>query len=252
MGKGSKPPPPPNYAKKYKMGLDTELQYAPLFAQAEYENRLKYDPLYAQQQYDLMAKYAPQQAQLEQDIQKQLDPQGYQAHQALGSEVNADLARGYEMDPRLLEQVQQQIRGAQVARGNALGNAPITAEATQTGQAAEALRQQRIANAAGYLGLPTGGQTAAQSLPFNAAAAPNTSFQFIDRNAGTKGDQFALQNYGNLMSYYNAQQQQGSMFGSGLGALGGSILGGIFGGGLPGAAAGAKMGGAIGGWLGGG
>lgn len=251
MGKKKKPPPPPNYADAYRQGLETELQYAPQFAQSEAEMRAKYDPIYAQEQFDLQQRYAPQQAQLMQEIQRQIDPGGYNAHKALGEEVNKGLADGYSMDPRLLSQVQQQIRGAQVARGNYLGDAPISAEGTQTGAAAQQLHDTRLAQAGAFLGLPTGGQTAAQSGAFEGAAAPNTSFQFIDRNAGTKGDQFSLQNYGNLMSYYKANQANNSQFGSGIGSLIGAVGGGLFGG-FGGASAGAKLGGGIGGMFGGG
>lgn len=203
----AKAPAPPDQSQSYEKQVQIDLKYAPQQAQAEYENRLHYDPLYAQQQLQLMQQYGPQYAQYAQQIQSQIDPQTFTAHQQLGDAVNSDLKQGYNLDPRMAQQIQQSVRAGQVARGNYLGNAPITAEATQTGNAAAQMYQQRLANVGSYLGLPSATSNATQGAALGSGAAPNTNFQFINRQAGQQGQQFALSNYQNQLAAANFNAQ---------------------------------------------
>lgn len=135
---------------------------------------------------DVSAKMSDQMAQALLDIQrnygeayirqrladlKQADPTGYAARQQLfdkiladskanpnrplaedlQSEVNSMLQSAGQLDKRGMEQVQQGVRGKQVARGIFLGNAPTSQEATAVVQASQNLRDQQQAAAQSYL-----------------------------------------------------------------------------------------------------
>jgi len=108
---------------------------------------------------DALAKYA------------QLDPAGYAQMQQLSgafgsyltsAQQQADL--GTALDPMLQRQIEQSVRAGQAARGNLYGTPQMVEEAMTTGQAGEALRQQRmqaLANASAAMSsYLTGGPTA--------------------------------------------------------------------------------------------
>lgn len=66
----------------------------------------------------------------------------------LQTQTLADLALGGTMDPTVAREVQQATRVGQAARGLVLGPASAYEEAMNTGATAQALRQQRLTNAA--------------------------------------------------------------------------------------------------------
>lgn len=57
--------------------------------------------------------------------------------------INAELQKGGQLDSRQQQQVQEKVRGKQVAKGITLGNAPAAAEASAMVQASEAQRDAR-------------------------------------------------------------------------------------------------------------
>lgn len=61
-------------------------------------------------------------------------------------------ALGSQLDPTTAKQVEQQTRLAQAGRGNVYGTPQMVEEAMQTGQAGQALQQQRTQNLAAALG----------------------------------------------------------------------------------------------------
>jgi hypothetical protein len=93
---------------------------------------------------------APKSPQDALDQYQKLDPQGFANMQALGSSENLglksatdQLALGSQLDPVSQMQVEQQARKAQADRGNLYGSGQAAVEAMTTGQAGQALLQQR-------------------------------------------------------------------------------------------------------------
>src|SRR5688572_22185204 len=100
MGGGSSAPPAaPDWAEQYKAGAETELEFAPQFAQQEFESRLKYAPQYSKLATALYKDLAPKIAKVNLQALKKVDPQGIALRNALFGEVSGDLAQGYAIDP---------------------------------------------------------------------------------------------------------------------------------------------------------
>lgn len=120
---------------------------------------------------DIQRGLGPQFIQQRLDELKQADPQGYAARQDLFDRIIADsnehpdrpladdlqskivgqLTNAGKLDARELEQVQQQVRGGQVARGNFLGNSATAEEAGAAVNASDALKGQQQSQALGFL-----------------------------------------------------------------------------------------------------
>jgi len=103
---------------------------------------------------------------------KLADPQGYAARKELFDRIMADteahpdrplaedlqssivgqLQNAGRLDRRMLDEVQQSVRGGQVGRGNFLGNAAVSQEAGAVAGASDALRDQQQQTALGFLG----------------------------------------------------------------------------------------------------
>ena len=90
---------------------------------------------------------------------KQVDPNEYAARAGLGTSMDSYLksmqdqfALGSKLDPTTAKQVEQQTRLAQAGRGNVYGTPQMVEEAMQSGQAGQALQQQRTQNLAAALG----------------------------------------------------------------------------------------------------
>src|ERR1043165_3536474 len=125
----------------------------------------------AQTLLDIQRGLGPQYIQQRLDELKQADPRGYAARQELFDRILADsqahpnrplaedlqssivsqLTNAGKLDARELEQVQQQVRGGQVARNNFLGNAATAQEAGAAVKASDALKSQQQAQALGFL-----------------------------------------------------------------------------------------------------
>ena len=93
------------------------------------------------------------------DTFKGVDPAEYAARQGLGTSMDSYLksvqdeyALGSQLDPVTQMQVEQQARKAQAARGNLYGSGQGAVEAMTTGQAGQALKQQRLGNLQTALG----------------------------------------------------------------------------------------------------
>lgn len=139
---------------------------------------------------------------IEQRLQEleQSDPIGFELRQKLGEAVRADLDAGFGLGDGLRSEIQQGIRGGQVARGNLFGAAPVAAEAFGVGEAALRLRQQRLGNVASFL---SGTTPVAQFSQINGAQGGAASFNplgvgqgvGLNPNAGAQGAQFAMQSY---------------------------------------------------------
>ena len=90
---------------------------------------------------------------------KQTDPEEYAQRQGMATSMDkflasqqADYALGSQLDPVSQMQVEQQARAGQAARGNLYGSGQAAVEAMTTGQAGQALKQQRMTNLQQALG----------------------------------------------------------------------------------------------------
>lgn len=161
---------------------------------------------------DLANKYSSDFTSIARKQLKELDPSGFALREQLGKSLEAELAAGQSMTPEEERLVSQSIRGAQVARGNVYGGAPIAQEAFARYGAGVNRQQQRMANVQSYLGLnpivaQAGGLSALQqgSVPFRQTPVPQGVN--INPNAGKQGTDFALGVYDNQTRQYAAQTQ---------------------------------------------
>ena len=164
---------------------------------------------------------------------KAADPTGYEVRQMLGEAAKEDLALGSQLSPEMRNQVEQQERAAQAARGNIYGSAPAAAEAMAVGDAGFRMRQQRLANAASFLsgttpvsqfGQISGAQGGAS--PFNPVGIQ--SGLTLNPNAGAQGQQFAMNTYNQQMNYAANQQPIGMQLLGMAAGIGGQAVGGHF------------------------
>ena len=158
---------------------------------------------------------------------------GLKAYKALSELLHEaakeDLALGSQLSPEMRNQVEQQERAAQAARGNIYGSAPAAAEAMAVGDAGFRMRQQRLANAASFLsgttpvsqfGQISGAQGGAS--PFNPVGIQ--SGLTLNPNAGAQGQQFAMNTFNQQMNYAANQQPIGyQLLGLGTGVAAGKI-----------------------------
>jgi len=164
---------------------------------------------------------------------KAADPTGYEVRQMLGEAAKEDLALGTQLSPEMRNQVEQQERSAQLARGNIYGSAPAAAEAMAVGDAGFRMRQQRLANAASFLsgttpvsqfGQISGAQGGAS--PFNPVGIQ--SGLTLNPNAGSQGQEFAMNTFNQQMNYAANQQPIGMQLLGMAAGIGGQAVGGHF------------------------
>jgi hypothetical protein len=192
-----------------------------------------------QEQQALQSQYGPTQYSQQLAALQQLDPTGTALRTQMGNKISSDLSLGYSLDPELEKQLTSQIRGAEVARGNDLGNDAISAEALYKGAAAQNMYQQRLQNAGNFLNSPTPEQQLVTVQPVTADRAS----AYIDPNAGLQQQQFGLSAYQDQLARWqlsggSRNPWSSALAGAGSGALAGSSFGPY------GAAAGAVIGGA--------
>ena len=183
----------------------------------------------AETMLDVQKKYGKEFIQQRMEELKAADPTGYEVRQMLGEAAKEDLALGTQLSPEMRNQVEQQERAAQAARGNIYGSAPAAAEAMAVGDAGFRMRQQRLANAASFLsgttpvsqfGQISGAQGGAS--PFNPVGIQ--SGLTLNPNAGAQGQQFAMNTFNQQMNYAANQQPIGyQLLGLGTGVAAGKI-----------------------------
>lgn len=150
------------------------------------------------------------------------DPEGAAARRQLAGLVMEDAANAGRLSDPERREVQQAVRGGQLARGNFLGDASTFEEAMMTGEAAWRRRQQAISNLSGFLAGPTPQQGMAQLPGATGGAAPVmplTGPGVIDRGAAAGG---ASTIYGGQAALANARLNQPNPWMQGLGMLAGA------------------------------
>ncbi len=153
-----------NIGKDYGEGLKAYLKYIPAQLAAEQQARTQYDPQRIEQMLALEKQYDPNRAEVRGNFE---------------NDIKAGSSAGYDLDPRLEHEITQDLRGAQVARGNVYGNAPATAEAAVTARERQATHDRRLAQTGTYLGMPsvaTPDRTAAYTPGFQQAGNLGVSF----------------------------------------------------------------------------
>lgn len=257
-------PTAPNLIGDYNQGVQAQLGQAPQSAAQNFSLASKYGPQGAQLGANIYDTMLPQLANANLRTLGNVDPQFLQTYKNLGSSVNNELAAGTSLTPQELSQDQGYIRGAEAARGNVLGNAPVSAEALYLGNAGQQLLQTRQGAAQTYLnganpqsqfaslaGAGTGALNASTTAatqpwqydqePMNYgpayAAAGQTQFQDADTNALEKAQAFAaapVQSNPWIAALIGGSagasgQSVGSYTGAGAGGTAGGGFGSLFG-----------------------
>lgn len=210
MGGNPKAPDP---AKTYAAGIQTYIKNLPKLLELEQSARNTYDPQRIEEALALEAKY---------------DPQRGEIRHAMGDSIESAVKSGYDLPPEFKRELEQDIRGAQAARGNVYGNAPASAEAVYKGKNAIDLYNRNLANAGTYL------SQASPSQPDRSAA-----YTVGGMNAGPQGVAFGQQAYNNALNQPNPWASAIGGAASGA-AVGTAIYPGV------GTAVGGVVGGAIG------
>jgi hypothetical protein len=164
----------------------------------------------AQSQLDIANKYGDQFQDLANKAIQRADPTQYEARQQLGRSAIDDAALGSTLGANESKQVEDQIRSAQLARGNYRGNAPISQEVLAKFDTGQKLKQQRLSNLSSYV---FGSPLTAQYQSISGAqqgAAPFLPVQYqpglgLNPNAGAQGAQFASNIYGTQAGIYGTQ-----------------------------------------------
>jgi hypothetical protein len=208
----------------------------------ELENRQQYDPQFLQHNLDMQRQFAPQQAQAALDVTRQMapeylklqeellnqqDPNALATRDNLGATILSELRAGRDMTEGQRMRYLDDIRGAQVARGNYTGPSASFDEAFRLSGAGDQLLQQRVGNAANFLAnVPGKGQMAAGlPNPFQSVnpAAQGANFRVVD-----PGDAFRAAGYQASVNNTTAQlamAPQPNPWLAGLGGLSGTMAG---------------------------
>lgn len=136
-------PQVPNLKSDYLKGFYDQIQATPQLLNLDQSLRAQYLPQEDQEAANLMKAYLPQFASANLGALNKVDPDFMTGRNQLFGTVSGQLAQGTNIDPATDSQLVNEVRGAQQARGNVLGNAPAQAEALYQGQYGQGLLQQR-------------------------------------------------------------------------------------------------------------
>lgn len=201
-GGGVKIPKPPQIGKTYGQGVNLNLKYLPQQLAGEQAARSQTDAQRVQAQQALQSQFGPTQYAQQLAAFNQLDPAYSSIRGQLAHNVSDQLAQGTHLSPSQTTELQQQVRGAQSARGNAYGDSAGIAEAYTLGDRGQQLYQQRLGNAAGFLGMPTMAQQVGSVAPIS----PDRSFAYVDPAAGFQGINAANARYQGIVGAQAANQ----------------------------------------------
>jgi hypothetical protein len=240
MGKEDAPNAP-NPSVEYQKGIEIYLKKLPELLAAEQTARETYDPTRIAEQQTLQDIFGSTQYRQQLDALHQLDPESWAVRTQLANRVRSDLDQGYNLPEDYAREIETGVRGAQVARGNALGSSAAGAEGAVKGSAAMDMYNRRLANAGTFLSSPTPTQQISQVQ----GVQPDRSNAYTNPNAGFAGQNFALSNYQNQLAQYQLSGGGASPWASALGgAASGAAVGSAAGpwGTVIGAAAGGALG----------
>jgi len=136
MGGGNNTPQQRDPVSDANRAIDLYLRRYPELLSAEQRARMENDPQRIEQNLALLETY---------------DPDRLRTYNAMGRSVREGMESGYDLPPALRREGQQAIRGAQVARGNVLGNAPANQEAVFSAGQAYDMYNRRLAQAGTFM-----------------------------------------------------------------------------------------------------
>jgi len=136
MGGGNSTPQQRDPVNDANRAIDLYLRRYPELLSAEQRARIENDPQRIEQNLALLETY---------------DPDRLRTYNAMGRNVREGVESGYDLPPALRREGQQAIRGAQVARGNVLGNAPANQEAVFSAGQAYDMYNRRLAQAGTFM-----------------------------------------------------------------------------------------------------
>lgn len=187
-------PGAPNLQKAYVKGYKAQLKQTGRSMDAEMKLREKYLPKQMRLAADLYAQYLPRFAGANLNTLRKVDPEFLQGRGQLFRTVSDELAQGSALQADFQAQLEDYLRGAQAARGNVLGSAPVAAEALYKGQAGQQLKQQRVENMQNFLRGPAPEDkfaalagAGAPALSAGVAGAARPGFEYAEAPRGWGG-----------------------------------------------------------------
>lgn len=204
MGDGKDDPPKaPQPSKDYPKWIEAYLSKLPAMLEAEADSRAFYDPERVEQ--DLLLEDAYGGIQREQTLAalNQLDPNAAPIRGAMATNILKGLQDPYGIPDDLRIASENDIRGAQTARGNFMGAGAASAEALYKGQVRQNMAQRNLENAGRYLGTPSPITQAGMVQP----VTPDRSAAYTigGMATGMQGAQLSQNAYQNQLAAYNAQ-----------------------------------------------
>ena len=200
-------PKPRNPVKDYEKMWDLYLnKHFPDFMAAEDASRELYDPIRVEQDLGIQEAYGPIQREQTLDALRQLDPHAEHIRGQLASRVYADMVNPYGMPDDLRIEAENDIRGAQTARGNFMGNGAVTAESVYKGKLRNDLANTRIARAGAFLSTPSPVTQAHLVKP----VAPDRPAGYVasPMQVGQQGANLGQMAFQNQQTNYQNQQQE--------------------------------------------
>ena len=144
---------------------------------------------------------------------------------AIGNAILSDLAAGDSLTNAQRNDVLNNFRAAQIARGNNLGDASSFDEAIALSRYGQQLKSARLQNAANFLnGRRKQDLWAGLPQPFTPVQG-SAGFRLIDPQAGFKANNIASDNYKSEVQSYGYQvSNQTNPWAQGLGMAAGAML----------------------------
>ncbi|MBO5781804.1 MAG: hypothetical protein J6R08_05010 [Opitutales bacterium] len=181
-------------------------------------------------------EYSPQFTALQDQLNRQADPTYWGIRDALGAQVESDLAKGNELSDAQKRITNQSSRAAMAARGGSAGGyAPAAQEVLGEFLAGEGIKTQRQNAATNFLNLGANSATSAPEASV-ATSGYSTLTPYMYSNAANAGQNSTNYNnaiYNQKVQWYQNENNQPSLFST----LVGSVTSGI--------GAGAMMGNAL-------
>jgi hypothetical protein len=228
-----------NPIRMMRKGTALEQLLAPQRLSSEIQNRQRFDPQFiehelamqgrsaqgvSQNALDIQRMFAPQFAALNQELLEATNPEAVAARKALGEMVINELSLGRELSGGQKRTVERNVRGAQAARGNILGDAAAFQETMALTDAGDRLLDQRINNTMKFLAAPRPqDQWAGLTTPFAPLSqAESANYRVINPNAGQQTAAAGNAAAANQVSAYSAQVNAPNPWTQGLGTLAGT------------------------------